>query len=404
MKKTFWSIRDLNFTGKTVLARVDFNVPIDSAGKITDDKRIRAALPTINYLLEKKSKIILMSHLGKPKGFDEKLKMDSVAARLQELLKRSITKLDDCVGDAVNTAVKCMHVGDIILLENLRFHPEEESNSKSFADALSKFADVYVDDAFGSMHRSHASIDAVTDLLPSCAGFLVEQEVKMLAPLLKRPKRPFVAIMGGAKVSDKIKLISKLVEKVDSLLVGGAMLFTFVKSQGHSVGKSLVEDELCSFAKGLLKKNKKIFLPVDVVGSASADKNAAPKLVNVDAMPKNFIGLDIGPKTVVQYSQILKQAKTIFWNGPLGMCELKNFRKGTEAIAKVIAQTRAVKIVGGGDSAAVIDKLGLSKKFTHVSTGGGATLEFLEHGTLPGFVALERSYQKFLSYKRKGVI
>lgn len=404
MKKKLWSIKDFNLTSKTVLVRVDFNVPFDSNGKISDDLRIRAALPTIKYLLKKKSKIVLMSHLGKPNGFNEKLKMDVVAQRLQDLLKHQVIKLDDCVGSEVNSVVKGLSNCGIVLLENLRFHSEEESNSKEFAGALAKFADFYVDDAFGSIHRSHASIDAITDFVPSCAGFLVEQELKMLGLLLKRPKKPFVAIMGGAKVSDKMKLMEKLVKKVDILLVGGAMMFTFLKSQGKRVGKSFVEEKSCGFASDLLKKNKKIILPVDVVGDVRADETAKQKLAMIDAIPKDFIGLDIGPETIGMYAEILKPAKTIFWNGPLGMCELENFRRGTEMIARVIAQKRAVKIVGGGDICAVINSLKLSNKFTHVSTGGGAALEFLEQGTLPGVIALERSFQKFLKYWRKGAV
>lgn len=400
MKNGFWCLKDLSVSGKTVLLRVDFNVPLDGAGKISNDSRIRAVLPSINYLVKKNAKIVLMSHLGKPNGFDEKLRMDVVAERLEKLLGRSVIKLDDCVGAGIKTVVEGMHGRDVVLLENLRFHAEEELNSKKFAESLSDLGDVYVDDAFGCMHRSHASIDAITNFLPSCAGFLVEREIKMLK-LLERPKRPFVAIMGGAKISDKIRLMKKLLDKVDVLLVGGAMMFTFLKSKKFEVGKSLVENDLLDFAKGLLK-NKKVILPVDVVGDYRIDDGSNAKLVLVDAIPKNFVGADIGPESIDVFCQVLKSAKTVFWNGPLGLCERAVFRKGTEDVAGFIAKLRITKIVGGGDSGAVIEKLGLGGKFTHVSTGGGASLEFLEAGTLPGIVALERSFSKFLKYKKKG--
>lgn len=403
MKNKFWTLKDLNLAGKTVLVRVDFNVPIDDKGKITDDNRIRAALPTIKYLLEKNAKIILMSHLGRPKGIDEKLRMNAVAERLQELLKRTVTKLDECIGQSVEIVARGIHKKDILLLENLRFHPEEEKNSKTFAGALANLADVYVDDAFGSTHRSHASIDAITDCLPSCAGLHVEKELTMLKTIVERPKRPFVAIMGGSKVSDKIKLITNLLKKVDFLLIGGAMMFTFFKSQGHNVGKSFVENEMLTTAQKILE-NKKIVLPTDIVGDFSADKKAKPKICPVTSIPQNFIGLDIGPETIELFSNALKPAKTIFWNGPLGMCELPQFCTGSTKIARAIAAKRATKIAGGGNTAEVLDKLGITKKFTHVSTGGGATIEFLEQGTLPGIIALERSLMKFVQYKRRGAV
>lgn len=401
MANSLWWLRNLKVSGRRVIVRVDFNVPLDKNGNIADDSRIRAALPTINYLLKTKSRVILMSHFGKPSGNDQKLRMNIVAVRLQKLLGRDVVKVNDCVGPAVKAVVKGMKEGDVVLLENLRFHLEEESNLHVFAKGLANLADVYVNDAFGTMHRSHASVDKIADFLPSAAGLLVEKELSALTPLLKTPKHPFVALMGGVKVSDKIKVIENLLNKVDVLLIGGAMMFTFLKSQKLEVGNSLVEDNLLSFAKRMLKSNK-IVLPVDVIVARS--QKSSGRVVSVGKIPKTTLGLDIGPKTVALFEKKLRGAKTVFWNGPLGLCEEKNFAEGTEKIARIIAGLNGTKVVGGGDSVAIIGRLRLNKKFTHVSTGGGATLEFLEGKKLPGIAALERSKEKFSHYKVGGAL
>ena len=404
MKKSFWGLNDLSISGRTVLVRVDFNVPLDEQGNIYDDDKIRAAIPTIRFLIQNNARIILMSHLGRPKGIEEKLKMDVIGERLQKLLKSRVIKVNNCVGEDVKVIVQNMHEKDIVLLENLRFYPEEESNSRDFAQALADLADIYVNDAFGTMHRAHASVDAITRFIPSCAGFLVEKELQMLKQVTEKPKSPFVAIIGGAKISDKIKFMEALVDKVDFLLVGGAMMFTFFKGQHKNVGKSLVEPELTNFARKLFVNHKNIVLPVDVVGDTKTDENAKPKLALADSIPDDFIGMDIGPETINLFEKKIRIARTIFWNGPLGKCELKQFSKGTKAIAKAIVSRRCLKIAGGGDSLAIIEKLHLSRKFTHISTGGGATLDFIANGTLPGIIALELSCQNFAKYKQDGII
>lgn len=381
------TIKEADLKGKRVLVRVDFNVPIDASGSITDDNRIREALPTINYILGKGAKqVILMSHLGKPKGFDAKLSMDNVAKRAGELLKTDVAKLDDCV-DVKLPASK------IVMLENLRFHAEEEKNDPEFAKKLAKNADVYVNDAFGTCHRAHASVHAITKFLPSYAGFLIEKEVSIMSRALENPKKPFVAIMGGAKVSDKIEVINNLLPRVDFLLIGGAMMFTFYKAIYLETGKSLVEIDKLGLAAQLIK-NKKIMIPEDVVIAEKADEGSAMKTVALSAIPKEWIGLDIGNNTIASYASIIRKAKTIVWNGPMGMFEIKRFAKGTEEIAKAVADAtqnnNALSIIGGGDSAAAIDELGLKNKVTHVSTGGGASLEFLSGKELPGIKVLEK--------------
>lgn len=404
MQKSFWTLNDFNFNGKTVLVRADFNVPLNNEGKITDNRRIRAAIPTISFLLKSNAKVILISHLGRPFGIDEKLRMDPVANCLKQLLKRRIIKLNDCVGNNVQMIVKNMQNQDIILLENLRFYDEEEKNSKDFAQALAELADIYVNDAFGAMHRAHASVDAITDFLPSCAGFLVEKEVSALKILLNTKKNNFVAVIGGAKISDKIKLMNTLANKVEFLLVGGAMAFTFLKSQKKNVGKSVVEDKMIGFAKNLLANHTNIILPIDITGNKNTLEKSKPITVLASDIPANFTGLDIGAKTIKLFEEYLKKANTIFWNGPLGMCEVVQFCKGTKKIAKFISSKKCTKIVGGGNTAQIIDKLKLFKKFTHVSTGGGATLDFIENGTLLGIQALERSFAKFKKYKKSARI
>jgi 3-phosphoglycerate kinase len=383
------TLKDFRFSKKKVLVRVDFNVPLDDKGRITDDKRIRAALPTIKYLLKQKAMVILMSHLGRPKGeYAEKLTMDKVANRLGRLLKKKVYKADMGLGPSEEH----FKAGEVVLLENLRFYPEEKKNDANFAKALASMADYYVNDAFGTCHRAHASVDAVARYLPACAGLLVEKEIKVMGKALAKPKKPFTAVMGGVKVSGKIDAISNLLKKVDYLLVGGAMMFTFLKAGGLDVDKSIVEDDKLGVAKKLLK-NKKIILPVDCVVGSKLDKNAKAKTVYVNKI--KGIGLDIGPKTTRLYSNLIKKSKTIIWNGPMGKFEWKKFSKGTNEIAKAIAKSNAVTIVGGGDSVSAVEKLRLENKMTHVSTGGGASLEFFAGKKLPGLVALEKNYKKF---------
>ncbi len=375
--------------GKIVLVRADLNVPLKN-GKVAYDTRIRESLPTIQYLLKKKAIVLLLSHLGRPKGIDDSLRMDPIAERLGQLLKQHVLKTDDCVGAEVEDTINEMHSGDILVLENVRFHPEEEANDDSFARALAELADFYVNDAFGSSHRAHASIVGVPKYLPSAAGFLLEKEIKMLSKALK-PKKPFVVVLGGAKVSDKIGVIENLAKKADKILVGGAMMFTFLKAMGKNVGQSKLEQDKINEAKKILRKfGKKIVLPVDVVVADKPDAKAKTKIVGIDEIPKSMIGLDIGPQTIKLFESELKRAKTVVWNGPMGMFEIPVFAKGTNAVAKAISKLKATTIVGGGDSISAIQKLGIAKKFSHVSTGGGASLEFLEGKKMPGIEVLER--------------
>jgi phosphoglycerate kinase len=376
-------LKEADVAGKTVLMRVDFNVPLKN-GKITDDKRIRAVLPTIEYLRKKKSRIVLISHLGRPDGkVSEDLRLGPVADRLSKLLKYPVHYEPDCIGSDVEFAVRGLHESDVLLLENLRFYPEEEADDAGFAQKLAVLADVFVNDAFAVSHRAHASVHAIAKFLPSYAGFLLEKEVKMLSVLLKSPKHPFIAIMGGAKVSDKIGVIESLLKKVDAILIGGAMMFTFYKALNYKVGKSKFEADKVALAKSLLKKGKKrIILPTDVVLS---DKRVVP----ADKMPKNSAGFDIGPETQAIYAEMIKEAKTVFWNGPMGLFEQKPFDRGTLAVAKAMSVCKGITVVGGGDSVSAIEKARLEKKFSHVSTGGGASLEFLEGKKLPGIDVLE---------------
>ncbi|MEM2916555.1 MAG: phosphoglycerate kinase [Candidatus Woesearchaeota archaeon] len=375
--------------GKKVLVRADLNVPLKD-GEIADDTRIRESLPTIKRLIGKKAIVLLLSHLGRPDGVDESLRMDPVAERLEMLLGRHVLKLDDCVGAEVDDAVNEMHSGDVAVLENVRFHREEEANDDAFARALAEPADFYVNDAFGSSHRSHASIVGVPKYLPCAAGLLLEKEISMLSRALN-PKKPFVLVFGGAKVSDKIGVIENLAKKADKMLVGGAMMFTFLKSLGKSVGQSSIEQDKVSVAKQLLNRyGKRIVLPVDVIAAERADSKAKSKVVSCDAIPKAMLGLDIGPKTVELFANELRGAKTVVWNGPMGVFEIAKFARGTREIARVISRLKAITIVGGGDTVAAVRKLGLAGRFSHVSTGGGASLEFLEGKKLPGIEALNR--------------
>jgi phosphoglycerate kinase len=392
MKKK--TVRDIDVAGKRVLVREDLNVPLDpNTGQITDDRRIRAAIPTIKYLVDAGAKVIVVSHLGRPKGGpDDKLRMDPVAARLQELLGRPVKKLNDCIGPSVEEAVAAMQPGDVILLENVRFYSEEEKNDPEFARKLAALADVYVNDAFGTSHRAHASTEGVAHYLPAVAGFLMEKEIDYLSRALSNPDRPFVAVLGGAKVSDKIKVIENLITKVDTLLIGGGMAYTFLKAKGLEIGKSILDADSLDLAKETMRKAQELGvafeLPVDVVVADRFAEDANTQTVPVEAIPADWMGMDIGPKTAEKWASILKQAKTVVWNGPVGVFEMDKFAVGTKAIAEAIASSSAVSIVGGGDSAAALEKLGYADKMTHISTGGGASLEFLEGRELPGVVAL----------------
>lgn len=399
-KKT---VKDIDVKGKRVLMRVDFNVPQNSDGSISDDRRIRAALPTIRYVLDQGAKVVLMSHLGRPDGeVKPEFAMDPVAKRLQELLGRPVKKLDDCVGDAVKAEVMKMQPGEVILLENLRFHAEEEDNEPEFARKLSELGEVYVNDAFGTAHRAHASTEGVAHYLPAVSGFLMEKELTYLGKALENPEKPFVAILGGVKVSDKIKVIDNLLDKVDTLIIGGAMTFTFLRAKGISVGNSMVEEAGLPLASGAMEKaaklGVKLMLPLDNVAARLGREVKIPKelpevleirTVPSEGIPDGFRGLDIGPESVKAFGEVIRGAKTVVWNGPMGVFERKEFQAGTLGIAEALAQSQATSIVGGGDSASAVEKLGYAKKVTHVSTGGGASLEFLEGKVLPGVAALE---------------
>ncbi len=390
-KKT---IKDIDLIGKRVLMRVDFNVPLDDKLNITDDIRIRSALPTIKYAIDKGAEVILMSHLGRPDGkVVDSMRLTPVAKRLEELLGKKVTKADDCIGPAVEKTVALMKPGDVILLENLRFHAEEEKNDPAFAKELASLGDLFVNDAFGTAHRAHASTEGVTKYLPSVAGFLLEKEIQYLGQTVDSPKRPFVAILGGAKVKDKIKVIDNLLNKVDALILGGGMAYTFLKAKGHTIGASKLDKDGFDTAKQALdkaaKKNIPILLPVDNVIGDKFDANANTKVVGED-IPDGWMGLDVGPRTIKLFEDKLKDAKTIIWNGPIGVFEMDKFAKGTETIARFLAGLKgAITIIGGGDTAAAMLKFKVEDKMTHISTGGGASLEYLEGRGLPGIDALQ---------------
>ena len=385
------SIRDVDVKGKRVLVRVDFNVPLDKQGEITDDTRIVAALPTIRYLIDNGASVILMSHLGRPDGkVVDRLRLDPVAKRLSELLGKRVAKTDDCVGPAVKEAVSRLGPGDVLLLENLRFHPEEEANDPTFARQLAELGDIYVNDAFGTAHRAHASTAGVAGFLRAVAGFLMEKEIGVMGKALEDPERPFIALIGGAKVSTKIGVLENLLGKVDQLLIGGAMANTFLRAQGYATGRSLVEEDKIPLAENLLKQGgAKLLLPVDVVVADKLEAEATTTVVPVSAIPNDKMVVDIGPATVATYGEIIGRAKTVVWNGPMGIFEVPRFAAGTRAMAEAIADSKAVSIVGGGDSVAALEQMGLTDKITHVSTGGGASLEFLEGRPLPGVEVLE---------------
>jgi len=386
-KKT---VKDLDVQGKKVLVRVDFNVPLDDQQNITDDRRIVSALPTIRYLLDHGAAVILMSHLGRPKGqVQPEYSLGPVATRLSELLAQPVRMVPDCVGPDVQAAVAAMNPGDVVLLENLRFHNEETKNEPEFARQLASLADLYVNDAFGTAHRAHASTEGVTHYLPAAAGFLMEKELDFLGKAVESPRHPFVAILGGAKISDKIGVIDNLLGKVDKLIIGGGMANTFLKAQGYAVADSLVEDDSLESARMLLKQGQnKLILPVDVVVADGFANDAQKQVVKIDAVPAGWRILDIGPDTVKLFSDLLTTAKTVVWNGPMGVFEFPEFARGTFALAHTLANIQAVTIIGGGDSAAAIEQAGLADRITHISTGGGASLEFLEGKTLPGVAAL----------------
>lgn len=391
------SIDNVDLRGKRVLVRVDFNVPLDENLNITDDIRITSSLPTIKRILSEQGKVILMSHLGRPKGAPvPKYSLKPAAKRLSELLAQEVKMAPDCIGEEVSAVVSAMKEGDVVLLENLRFHAEEEKNDAEFAKALASLGDVYINDAFGSAHRAHASTEGVTKYINVCAaGYLMQKELEYLGKAIAEPERPYCAILGGAKISGKIDVIQNLFPKVDTLIIGGGMAYTFYKAMGHEIGKSLLEEEKVALAKEILEKAKaekvNFVLPVDVVVTDDFSNDSPSQVVGIDSIPADKMGMDIGPKTVEMFRQAVLDSKTIIWNGPMGVFEFDNFAKGTNAIATALVEATekgATTIIGGGDSAAAIKKAGLDDKVSHVSTGGGASLEFLEGKQLPGVVAL----------------
>ena len=387
-------IEDLQLRGKRVIIRADYNVPLDDSLQITDDTRIRSTLPTINRAVDEGAKVILCSHLGRPKGkFDPKYSLAPVAKRLQRLLGKEVTFAPDCIGAAVESLVAKMQPGDVMLLENLRFHPEEEKNDEGFSKALASLADVYINDAFGAAHRAHASTVGITKYIPeAAAGYLLKKEIEYLEGAVENPVRPFVAILGGAKVSGKIGVIENLGKRVDKVIIGGGMAFTILKAMGLEIGQSLVENDMLDFAKGVqdhaFSSGVKFYLPVDCVVAASREPGAETKIVPVQEIPKGWYGLDIGPASVKLFSEAVQDAKTILWNGPMGMFEVDAFARGTLAMAHSVANAYALTIVGGGETALAIHRAGESESISFISTGGGAALELLEGKTLPGLAAL----------------
>ncbi|MHB1420127.1 MAG: phosphoglycerate kinase [Bacillota bacterium] len=390
------TLKDVEVTGKRVLVRVDFNVPMDKERRITDDTRIRAALPTIQYLREQGARIILVSHLGRPKGKPEpEFSLQPVAVRLGEIMGIKVKTIGTSIGPEARKAASGLEPGEVLLLENIRFYPGEEKNDRELARELSSLADIYVNDAFGTAHRAHASTAGVAEFLPAVAGFLMEKEILIMGQALASPQRPFVAIIGGAKVSDKIAVIQNLLSKVDRLVIGGGMANTFLKSQGNDMGKSLVEEDRVELAGNLLRegkeKNVQILLPRDLVIAPEMSADVPRQVVAVDKINHGWMALDIGPETAREYTRAIEDARTVVWNGPMGVFEMEPFAAGTEAIARAMAGVKGITIVGGGDSVAAVEKVGVAGKMTHVSTGGGASLEFLEGKALPGVEALSES-------------
>lgn len=394
MKMNKKTIEDIAVSGKRVLVRCDFNVPQDSEGNITDETRINGALPTIEYLLKNNARVILCSHLGRPKGeFNMKYSLAPVAKRLSERLGQEVKLASDVVGENAQALAAGLADGQAILLENVRFHKEEEKNDPEFSKKLASLAEIYVNDAFGTAHRAHASTAGVADHLPAVAGYLIGKELSVMGKALENPERPFVAILGGKKVSDKIGVINNLLEKVDTLVIGGAMCFTFAVAAGGKVGSSLVEQDKVALAAELIQKAKdkgvNLLLPVDAMCAQQFDNDAPRKVFPVDAIQEGWSGFDIGPKSIERFVEAIKSAKTVVWNGPMGVFELSNFAAGTKEVAKALAQSGAISIIGGGDSAAAVEQLGYADQVTHISTGGGASLEFLEGLELPGVAALQ---------------
>lgn len=386
------SVRDIDVKGKRVFVRVDFNVPLED-GKITDDTRIRETLPTIQYLAEQGAKIILASHLGRPKGeVVESMRLTPAANRLSELLGKPVKKLDESIGEQVQAEINSMNDGDIVVLENVRFHKGEEKNDPELAKAFAALADVYVNDAFGAAHRAHASTEGIAHHLPAVSGLLMEKELSVLGKALSNPERPFTSIIGGSKVKDKIDVINKMLEISDNVIIGGGLAYTFFKAQGYEIGQSLCDNEKLDVALGFIEKAKQLgknfYLPVDIVVSDDFSADANTKVVSIDEIPADWEGIDIGPKTREIYADVIKNSKLIVWNGPMGVFEIEPFSHGTRAVAQACAETEGYTVIGGGDSAAAVEKFHLKDKMDHISTGGGASLEFMEGKQLPGVVAL----------------
>lgn len=390
-KKT---IEDINVKGKKVFVRCDFNVPLDENQNITDDTRIVKALPTIKYLIENGAKVILASHLGRPKGErKEEFSLKPVAERLSELLGFEVKMADDVIGDSVNNLANSLQDGEVMLLENVRFYKEETENDPKFAKSLADLAEIYVNDAFGTAHRAHASTEGIAHYLPSVCGYLIKNEIEKIDGVISNPQRPFTAIIGGKKVSSKIAVLINLLDKVDNLIIGGGMAFTFFKSLGYEIGDSICEEDKLDVAKEILDKAKEkhvnLLLPIDNVVATEFDEKAEHRVIDSDNIPSHMMGMDIGPKTIEKFNEVIKNSKTVIWNGPMGVFEMPTFAKGTKAVATALAESNAISIIGGGDSVAAVVGMGLADKMTHVSTGGGASLELMEGKELPGIAALQ---------------
>lgn len=386
------TMKDVDLKGKRVFCRVDFNVPM-SEGKVTDDTRIRAAVPTIEYLIENGAKVILASHLGRPKGaVNEDMRLAAAGARLSELLHKQVKSLDESIGEKVEQEIAAMTEGDIVLLENVRFHEGEEKNDPELAKAFASLADLFVNDAFGAAHRAHASTAGIADYLTAVSGLLLEKELDVLGKALSEPDRPFTAIIGGAKVKDKIGVIDHLLDIVDNLIIGGGLSYTFSKAQGYEVGNSLLEEDKIDLAKSFIEKAKEkgvnLYMPADVVVTKEFSNDAETKVVSISEIPSDWMGLDIGPDTVKTYADVIKNSKLVIWNGPMGVFEMSSFENGTKSVAQAMAETEAYTIIGGGDSAAAVEKFHVAEQMDHISTGGGASLEFMEGKELPGVNAL----------------
>lgn len=387
------SVKDVNVKGQRVFCRVDFNVPMKD-GQVTDDTRIRAAIPTIQYLIDQGAKVILASHLGRPKGkVVEEMRLTPVAKRLSELLGKDVKKTDESFGDSVKAEISTLAEGDVLLLENVRFHPGEEKNDPTLAKAFAELADLYVNDAFGAAHRAHASTEGIAHHIPAVSGFLMQKELDVLGKALSNPERPFTAIIGGAKVKDKIGVIENLLDKVDNLIIGGGLAYTFVKAQGHEIGNSLLEEDKLDLALSFIKKAEEkgvnFYMPVDAVVADKFAPDANSKVVEINEIPAEWLALDLGPKTAALYQDVIKSSKLVIWNGPMGVFEMDKFAGGTKAVAEALAESSdTYSVIGGGDSAAAVEKFDLADKMSHISTGGGASLEFMEGRALPGIVAL----------------